>query len=132
VSNYVQLTHDGQPKQLLGTDGSRLYLYLGSEMSHAFAEVSTSGGEPHPISTPSPNMVPAALSPDNSTALLIEAQGDPPSGPLWSVPLAGGSPRKLGDADGNSAAWSPDGKSLAYCNRSDIFLAKADGSDAHK
>ena len=26
VSNYVQLTHDGQPKALVGTDGSRLYL----------------------------------------------------------------------------------------------------------
>ena len=26
VSNYVQLTHDGQPKALIGTDGSRLYL----------------------------------------------------------------------------------------------------------
>ena len=26
VSNYVQLTHDGKPKSLTGTDGSRLYL----------------------------------------------------------------------------------------------------------
>jgi hypothetical protein len=26
VSNYVQLTHDGQPKYLFGTDGVRLYL----------------------------------------------------------------------------------------------------------
>ena len=29
VSNYVQLTHDGEPKQLVGTDGSRLYLSVG-------------------------------------------------------------------------------------------------------
>jgi serine/threonine protein kinase len=73
VSNYIQLTHDGQPKQLLGTDDSRLYLYLGGEMTHAFAELSASGGEPRLISTPSPNMVPAALSPDISNVPLIEA-----------------------------------------------------------
>jgi Tol biopolymer transport system component len=48
------------------------------------------------------------------------------------MPLVGGSPRKLGDASGNAAAWSPDGKSLAYFNHKDIFLASADGSDAHK
>jgi eukaryotic-like serine/threonine-protein kinase len=29
VSDYVQLTHDGQRKQLVATDGSRLYLLLG-------------------------------------------------------------------------------------------------------
>jgi Tol biopolymer transport system component len=132
VSNYIQLTHDGQPKQLLGTDGPRLYLYLGGEITHAFAELSVFGGEPRPISTPSPNMIPAALSSDTSNVLLIEPQGDPPSGPLWSMPLVGGSPRKLGDASGNAAAWSPDGKSLAYFNHKDIFLASADGSDAHK
>jgi eukaryotic-like serine/threonine-protein kinase len=132
VSNYVQLTHDGQPKQLIGTDGSRLYLYLGGEISHAFAELSTSGGAPRSISTPSPDMVPAALSPDLSNVLLVRAEGDPPSGPLWSMPLLGGSSRKLGDANGNSAAWSPDGKALAYSNRNNIFLANADGSDERK
>jgi hypothetical protein len=30
VSNYVQLTHDGQPKGLVGTDGLRLYVNLGN------------------------------------------------------------------------------------------------------
>jgi eukaryotic-like serine/threonine-protein kinase len=30
VSNYVQLTHDGQPKDLVGTEGSRLFLYVAS------------------------------------------------------------------------------------------------------
>ena len=30
VSNYVRLTHDGQPKCLVGTEGSRLFLYVAS------------------------------------------------------------------------------------------------------
>jgi serine/threonine protein kinase/Tol biopolymer transport system component len=132
VSNYVQLTHDGRLKQMVATDGSRLYLLLGTELSHSFGEISVSGGEPKAIPTPSAKMVPVGLSADGADFLLVEGQGDPPSGPLWSLPLLGGSARRLGDTVGNAATWSPDGKMLAYSNRSDIFLAKADGSEPHK
>ena len=45
VSNFVQLTHDGQPKSLIGTEGSRLFLYLQSRDYHGMAEMSTSGGD---------------------------------------------------------------------------------------
>ena len=31
LSNYVQLTRDGEPKTLVGTDGSRLYFRLGTK-----------------------------------------------------------------------------------------------------
>src|SRR5208337_810310 len=44
VSNYVQLTHDGQAKDLIGTDGARLYLYLQGREARGLAEMSTSGG----------------------------------------------------------------------------------------
>jgi eukaryotic-like serine/threonine-protein kinase len=132
VSNYVQLTHDGQRKEIVATDGSRIYLLLGTELSHSLAEIAVSGGEPRPIPTPSAKMVPVDLSPDESEFLLVDGQGDPPTGALWSLPLLGGSPRRLGDTEGNAGAWSPDGKTLAYSNRSDLFLANADGSPAHK
>ena len=46
VSNYVQLTHDGQPKFLMGTEGSRLFLYVPSADNQGMAEMSTSGGCP--------------------------------------------------------------------------------------
>ena len=130
VSNYVQLTRDGQPKQIIATDGSRLYLALGTELSHAIGVISTSGGEPIRMAMPSPSMLPTALSPNGSEFLLIDANGDPPTGPLLSLPVLGGSPRKLGDTAGNSAAWSPDGKMLAYGKGRDLFLAKADGSES--
>ena len=132
VSNYVQLTHDGQPKQIIATDGSRLYLALGTELSHSIGVISTAGGEPIRIAMPSANMVPAALSPNGSEFLLIDANGDPLAGPLLTLPVLGGSPRRLGDTAGNSAAWSRDGKMLAYSKGKDLFLAKADGSEPHK
>jgi serine/threonine protein kinase/Tol biopolymer transport system component len=138
VSNYVQLTHDGQQKSLLGTDGSRLYLGIGIGRSASFtargiAEMSMSGGEPRKIPIlPSVDMIPVALSPDGTEFLVVDGQGAPPKGPLSRIPLLGGSPRRLGDIVGETAAWSPDGTTLAYTNLSDIFLAKADGTESHK
>ena len=138
VSNYVQLTHDGQPKSLIGTDGSRLYLGVGVGSSGSFAfhgvgEMSVSGGEPRKIPImPSPDMVPVDLSKDGSELLVVDGRGAPPRGPLWSLPILGGSPRRLGDASAETAAWSPDGKMLAFSDLSDLFVAKADGMDARK
>src|SRR6516225_321616 len=74
VSNYVQLTHDGLQKSLIGTDGLRIYLGLGGSGNsgpQGIAEISVSGGAPKrmPI-LPSTNMVPVGLSPDGSEILV--------------------------------------------------------------
>jgi eukaryotic-like serine/threonine-protein kinase len=138
VANYVQLTHDGQQKTLIGTDGSRLYVGLGEGRtgnfsSRGIAEMSVSGGDPQKIPiTPSPDMVPVDLSPDGSDVLVADGQGAPPKGPLWSIPVLGGSPRRLGDSVAETAAWSPDGKGLAYTSLGDLFVAKADGTESRK
>lgn len=138
VANYVQLTHDGRPKSLLGTDGSRLYLSLGevragSFSSHGVAEMSDSGGEPRKLAVlPSLNMAAVDLSPDGSELLVVDGQGAPPKGPLWSIPVLGGSPRRIGDLVGETGAWSPDGKLLAYTNLGDLFVANSDGSGSRK
>ena len=138
IANYVQLTHDGQQKSLIGTDGARLYLGLGKGRSgsfspHIIAQISIAGGDPQKMPIlPSPNMVPVDLSPDGAGLLVIDGLGAPPKGPLWSIPLLNGSPRKLGEISGETAAWSRDGKKLAYTNLSDLFVAKADGADSRK
>jgi eukaryotic-like serine/threonine-protein kinase len=135
VSNYVQLTFDGRPKSLGATDGSRLYLYFfGSGFDEqGMAEMSVSGGEPKKLSIlPSTNMSPRAMSSDGSKLLVVDGHGVPAKGPFWSVPVLGGSPRRLGDTEGQDASWSPDGKMMAYGNGRDLFLAKADGTEARK
>jgi eukaryotic-like serine/threonine-protein kinase len=133
VSNYTQLTHDGRQKSLIGTDGSRLYLELETSAQASIAEMSLSGGEPRNIdNVPSPNMVPVALSPDGSELLVVDGQGVPPSGPLWALPVLGGSPRRLGDTIGENASWSRDSKMLAYTSAGNIFIANADGTEPHK
>ena len=138
VANYVQLTHDGQPKSLIGTDGSRLYLGVGLGTSgsfafHGIAEMSASGGDPRRMSImPSPDMVPVDLSPDGTELLVVDGRGAPARGPVWSLPILGGSPRRLADIEAETAAWSPDGKMLAYSNLNDLFVARADGTEARK
>ena len=132
VANYVQLTHDGVQKSLLGTDGSRIFLTMGDSGRERTAAIPISGGEPARIAMPGPDMVPVDLSPDGSSFLVVDGTGYPETGPLWSLPVMGGSPRRLGDATGHTAAWSGDGKLMAYANGADVFFANADGSAARK
>lgn len=138
VANYVQLTHDGHPKSLIGTDGARVYLSLGevgagSLASHGVAQMSVAGGEAMTLpGLPSLDISPVDLSPNGSEILAVNGQGSPPKGPVWSVPILGGSPRKMGDLIAETGAWSPDGKWLAFTNLRDLFVAKADGSEPHK
>ena len=133
VSNYVQLTHDGTQKVLVGTDGSRLYYLQTSPEYLGMVEMSTSGGEPKKIPVlPSAAFYPLSLSPDGSSVLAYEGQSGVGTGPIWSLPLIGGSPRRLGGAVGRGAAWSPDHKWLAYSDRSELFIAKADGTEPRK
>jgi serine/threonine protein kinase/Tol biopolymer transport system component len=138
VANYVQLTRDGQPKSLIGTDGARLYLRLGGASSgnfssHGIAEMSITRGEPKKIvGLPATDMIPVDLAPDNSELLFVDGQGAPPKGPLRSFPILGGTPRRIGDIVAETAAWSPNGKMLAYTNLGDLFMAKADGTESRK
>ena len=133
VENYVQLTHDGAPKTLIGTDGSRLFLNLAAADYVGLSEMSVSGGDPSKtLILPSKSMFPVALSPDGANLLVIDGRGIPPTGPLWSVPVLGASPRRLGDIEAQDAVWSHDGNKLAYTNGRDLFVAEADGTGARK
>jgi serine/threonine protein kinase/Tol biopolymer transport system component len=133
VSGYVPITHDGNPKYLVGTDGVRLYFGGYTSAGPLIAQLSISGGEAARVAVPAPTMFLLAVSPDGGTLLVADEVGQTAShGSLWTVPVLGGSPRKLGDADGQAAAWSPDGQRIVYADGPDLFLANSDGSEPHK
>ncbi len=82
------------------------------------AQVSVSGGEVAHVPLPAPTMFLLAVSPDGATLLVADEVGQTAfRGPLWAVPVLGGSPRRLGETAGQAAAWSPDGLMIAYCRR---------------
>jgi len=133
VSGYVPVTHDGHRKGLAGTDGSRIFFNEYPASVPVIAQVSSSGGEVAHVSVPAPTMSLLAVSPDGATLLVADEVGQTAfHGPLWGVPVLGGSPRRLGEAAGQAAAWSPDGQRMVYADGHDLFLAKSDGSEPHK
>ena len=134
VSGYVPVTHDVIANGLVGTDGARLYFQENESgaSAGAIAQVSASGGEVARVAVPSPTMSLLAVSPDGATLLVADQVGTKYNGPLWAVPVLGGSPRRLGEAAGQAAAWSPDGQMIVYANMNDLFLAKSDGAEPHK
>jgi serine/threonine protein kinase/Tol biopolymer transport system component len=135
VSNYVQLTHYGQPMGLVGTDGSRLYVGNGRDVSNASAgimEISTSGGEMVPLPATSHGVVPLNVSQDGTELLVEDLPRAGGSALLSRLPVLGGSLRRLDGIVGHDAAWSPDGKMLVYADGTDLFLAKGDGTDSRR
>jgi Tol biopolymer transport system component len=129
VSGYAPITHDGARKRIVGTDGARIFLRVASTTGSLIAQVSVTGGEVVPITVPSPLMVAFSVSPDGANLLAADQVGESVyRGPLWSVPILGGSARKLADSVGQAGDWSPDGQSLLYASAGDLFVAKSDGS----
>ncbi len=133
VSGYVPVTHDASLKNLIGTDGSRLYFNEFASAGWGVAQVSASGGEVAHVAVPVPTMALLDISPDGATLLVADELGQTAfRGSLWAVPVLGGSPRRLGEAAGQDAAWSPNGQAIVYADGHDLFLMKSDGSESHK
>jgi len=130
VSGYVQITHDGVSKYLVGTDGARLYFSEVTPAGGAMAQVAASGSEVARIKAPSATMVLLSVSPDGSTLLAYDEVGQTAfNGPLWAIPVLGGSARRLGNVAAQTAAWSPDGDRIVYANDRDLYISKSDGSE---
>lgn len=129
-----QLTHYGRAEfsSWMVTDGVRLYFTQRVGGKWEIAQVSVAGGEPARVPTPFTNSTLFDISPDSSHLLLGSFEGDEKLLPLWELPILGGAPRRLGNLHAQSAAWSPDGRSLIYGSGSDVDLANADGSDPRK
>jgi len=132
VLRTVQLTNTNRPKSGVVTDGSRLYFIEGQS---GLSQTSVNGGETFPI----PNSLEDTgfsnvfdISPDGSLLLMNTARGTSLDGPLWSLPVLGGSPRRLGNLEGHAGAWSPDGQRMAYCKGNEIFTANSDGNKPHQ
>ena len=128
----VQITHDGLWKNLVGTDGSRLYFTLGFVSPEPIAQVAISGGDIVPIPIALPVFSLQDVAPDGSSLLVVSENSGQPG--LWSVQIPAGSLRQLlTDVGINSAAWSHDGNSVVYSTRkNEIYVIRSDGTGNRK
>jgi Tol biopolymer transport system component len=129
VLRTVQLTNTNRPKSDMVTDGSRLYFVEGQAQ---LSQTAVTGGETFPIATLLEDTGFSNvfdISPSGSDLLMNTARGTTLDGPLWSVPVIGGTPRRLGDLVGHAGAWSPDRSKIVYAKGNGIFLANGDAGD---
>jgi Tol biopolymer transport system component len=115
------------------TDGSRLYISEGGVGKQKLVQASTAGGETSVVPTPFANMFAFAISPDHSAMLVADYPyaSNVQDEQAWILPLPSGSPRPLGNVLMNAAAWSADGRTIAFAKGKAIFLADASGLNQH-
>jgi eukaryotic-like serine/threonine-protein kinase len=132
VLSSMQITNDGQPKAGMATDGTRLYFAALTGGTNRLYQVSTAGGPATPIVTPVESPTLLDISSDRSQLLVESFVSLLPDLPLYSVPVLGGSPRRLNGLSVESAAWSPDGRQLVYSQGNSLYVASADGAASRK
>jgi len=125
----VQLTNDRRPKgDWIATDG--LHVYFSEIIDNQFTPVrgSLAGDETVILPTPLKDVQVVDLSPDASELLVVAGTDRS----LWSMPVLGGSPRRLGGITAGEATWSPNGEKILYVNGRDLYVARGDGTESRK
>ena len=142
VLGYSRITNDGRAKRfridalpVIATDGLRLYFTeaANSGMRSTLNQVSASGGETSPVSTPlDQNIELGDITPSHSALLLQTFDAGELEMPLWILPALGGAPRRLGAVRGRDAAWSPNGQMIAYAKGNELYVCNSDGTETRK
>jgi hypothetical protein len=68
------------------------------------------------------------ISPDASQLLMFKADPNDETsrGSIWTIPVLGGSPRRLGNLMARGASSSPDGHSLVYADLNSVFCQRCE------
>ena len=125
-----QLTSDGWFKEKLCGDGHRLYFTEERPEGFTLVQLLIPSGTLQPIFTGLPKPEVLGCSAKNSELLVGSLPTEGPAS-LWIVPSKGGQARPLA-INAKSAAWSPDGATLAYSVDNELYLANADGSGSRR
>jgi Tol biopolymer transport system component/DNA-binding winged helix-turn-helix (wHTH) protein len=137
ITRSVRLTNDDFSKSPeLVSDGPRVYFSAWKGGRGVLAQVSTASGDTERMPTPSigTSACVRGISPDGQTLLVVTGkQRRTLAGyPLWTVGTSTLASRRVGELVANDAAWSPDGRQIAYATQNQIWLAETDGTKARK
>jgi len=136
IATTTQLTFTGDlsPRFAIETDGRRVYYFKYGDAR--LSSVPVGGGTESSHATRFVDPLILHISPDGSTLLVKQsrtpsfsapvASGDPDR--LWLLPTSGGAARPLGDISADAAAWSPEGKAIAFAQHNAIWLTENEGA----
>jgi serine/threonine protein kinase len=132
-----QITFSNETKGLpIVTDGSRLYFQSNGNA----VEMSVKGGPVVPLRASLSGMRIMDISPDASELLAwkVDLNDETGRGSLWTVPVLGGTPNRLGNQLARGVSWSPDGRSIVYADLTSVLVGDNNGAnvkqiwDAHR
>jgi eukaryotic-like serine/threonine-protein kinase len=129
--NSAQITFSSELKDgPLVTDGTRLYF----QSRGIPVEMSVKGGPIAPLRASASGMQMLDISPDASEMLALkpEMNNEGAQGSIWTVPVLGGYPKKLGNQIAQDAHWSPDGRSIVYASMNSIYVSDSEGANLRK
>ena len=94
-------------------------------------EMSVDGGPIAPLRGSTAGMQMLDVSPDGSQLLAIRPSlnDETLKGSMWSVPVLGGSAKRLGNEIVTDARWLPDGRSVIYMYLHSVFITGPDGAN---
>lgn len=118
------------PNPIIGLVAGQGRLYFGAVRGGRTVLVTLpeAGGPEREIPTPFLQAEPVALSGDGKEVFVLAQAGQELERPLWKVPVGGGNPARVGQFLCHAAAWSPDGRALAYAFGNSIYLTTDNGT----
>ena len=126
--HFVRLTDDGRFKLNLRSHGKTLYFDEFEGQREVLATLPQAGGPVRLIPTPFANVSLEDVSNDGRNILVTSFQGIEDRKPLWTMPVAGGAPKRIGDVFCNCARWSPDNSRIACASGHNLVVLNSDGS----
>ena len=132
-TRLITATHHGQYWIGFVTDGTRIYFTDPIGDRWVIKQASIAGGEAVIIPMPFRSAMVTGIDPERFELLVTEFTGRRGGeGPIWILPILGGSPRRVGDVVSLGAMWSPDKQRILFNKGSDFYVTRNDGTETRK
>lgn len=132
ITKVTRLTRDSLIKARLATDGANLYFGEFADGKVQLSWMPIDGGPIGHIATPFATALLEDVYADGGELLVRGPKGTEEEAALWIVPVSGRPLRRVGDVMCDSAARSPDGKTIAYSRGNSILLTLDEGTTSRE